>query len=123
MEHQVEWSKVLLGRIGRAVDSAMESYWETVVGPQRMWEVVASMTDHRQGGSQLQRMYQGLKDRGYAGAHPNVGLATLDITTGEGGVAGRGPWQGVCCRVGVFCRGGLLMSLPHWGLKQPWLLC
>jgi hypothetical protein len=85
---QVEWTKSTLWDIGRKVellvDSAMKSSWGNVVGQQKWWDVVASLADHKQGGQQLQRMYQTMKARGYQNPPTAIGQqAGMEFTAGE----------------------------------------
>jgi hypothetical protein len=94
IERLVEQSRLLLWRIGKTVDRCLDHVvelgslsWTDVVHPaQRWWDLVASMADHKLGGDKLQRMYQGLKEKGYqppAGMEPLPGLG---ITQGEAGL-------------------------------------
>jgi hypothetical protein len=86
MAAQVEWSKLMLWRIGENVDAIMASSWDHALGVQSVWEVVASMTDHKQGGDKLQRMYQAMKERGYQ--PPTFIGGQSRLVLGEGGTVG-----------------------------------
>jgi hypothetical protein len=83
MQLQVEWTKVLLCRIGQKVD-ATQLEGGLSMRDQRAWEMVANLADHKQTGDKLQRMYQTMTARGYT-APPDMQELTLEVPKGEDG--------------------------------------
>jgi hypothetical protein len=87
---QVEWTRLLLWRIGQSVESyslLVRTDTQDVSGAAALWDGVASMADHRQPGQALQRMYQSLKEKGYQAPASIGGRSDLIVTTGELGGA------------------------------------
>jgi hypothetical protein len=71
----VPLSKRLLWRIGCGVDDAaacwaLEGNWGAAHDIALMWRCVASMTDHKLKGAQLQRLYGIMKQAGYREGPP-----------------------------------------------------
>jgi hypothetical protein len=58
-------SKEVLWTLGQAIEAEIAGAWRPLLPPDRIWDTLASMADHKMTGQQLERLYRTMKEQGY----------------------------------------------------------
>jgi hypothetical protein len=58
-------SKEVLWTLGQAIEGKIAGAWRPLLPPDRIWDTLASMADHKMTGQQLERLYRTMKEQGY----------------------------------------------------------